>query len=149
MEIRYVRTSPTDPEAIDTTIHEIHKIREQISDQFGGDIAAILADARARQEKEGSRTVTGDELDLLAYRAVPTSALAKSVALDDLMMHVTLLDGRVIGVPIVWFPLLRNATPEQRTKYEIGGGGISLHWEEIDEDISIAGLMAGADMTSL
>ena len=80
---------------------------------------------------------------------LPTSALAKSVAFDDLMMHVTLLDGRVIGVPIVWFPLLRDATPEQRTKYEIGGGGISLHWEEIDEDISIAGLMAGADPHSL
>ena len=80
---------------------------------------------------------------------LPTSALAKSIAFDDLMMHVTLLDGRVIGVPIVWFPLLRDATPEQRTKYEIGGGGISLHWEEIDEDISIAGLMAGADPHSL
>jgi Protein of unknown function (DUF2442) len=80
---------------------------------------------------------------------LPTLALAKSVAFDDLMMHVTLLDGRVIGVPIIWFPLLRDATPEQRTKYEIGGGGISLHWEEIDEDISVAGLMAGADMTSL
>jgi hypothetical protein len=80
---------------------------------------------------------------------LPTSALAKSVAFDDSMMHVTLLDGRVIGVPIVWFPLLRDATPEQRTKYEIGGGGISLHWEEIDEDISVAGLMAGADINSL
>jgi hypothetical protein len=80
---------------------------------------------------------------------LPTSALAKSVAFDDSMMHVTLLDGRVIGVPIVWFPLLRDATHEQRTKYEICGGGISLHWEEIDEDISVAGLMAGADMNSL
>jgi hypothetical protein len=80
---------------------------------------------------------------------LPTSALAKSVSFDDSMMHVTLLDGRVIGVPIVWFPLLRDATPDQRNKYEIGGGGISLHWEEIDEDISVAGLMAGADMNSL
>jgi hypothetical protein len=80
---------------------------------------------------------------------LPTSALAKSVSFDDSMMHVTLLDGRVIGVPIVWFPLLRDATPDQRNKYKIGGGGISLHWEEIDEDISVAGLMAGADMNSL
>ncbi|QEG33380.1 DUF2442 domain-containing protein [Bythopirellula goksoeyrii] len=80
---------------------------------------------------------------------LPTSALAKSVAFDDSMMHVTLIDGRVISVPILWFPLLRDATSEQRKKYEIGGGGISLHWEDIDEDISVAGLMAGADMNSL
>ena len=79
----------------------------------------------------------------------PTSALVKSVAFDDALMHVTLLDGRVIGVPLAWFPLLRDATSEQRKNYEIGGGGISLHWEEIDEDVSIAGLMAGADVHSM
>jgi hypothetical protein len=80
---------------------------------------------------------------------LPTSALAKSVTFDEFMMHVMLMDGRVIGVPIAWFPLLRDATADQRIKYEIGGGGISLHWEEIDEDISVAGLMAGADVKSL
>jgi len=80
---------------------------------------------------------------------LPTTALAKSVEFDDALMHVTLMDGRVIGVPLVWFPPLRDATPSQRKNYEIGGGGVSLHWEEIDEDISIAGLMAGADLKSL
>ena len=80
---------------------------------------------------------------------LPTSALAKSVAFDDALMHVTLLDGRVIGVPLAWFPLLRDATAEQRKNYEIGGGGVSLHWEEIDEDVSIAGLMAGSDVHSM
>lgn len=80
---------------------------------------------------------------------LPTSALAKSVTFDESMMYVTLMDGRVVGVPILWFPILREATPEQRMKYEIGGGGISLRWEEIDEDISVAGLMAGADINSL
>ena len=54
-------------------------------------------------------------------------------------------DGRIISVPIRWFPLLREATHEQREQYEIGGGGVSLHWPEIDEDLSIAGLMAGVD----
>ena len=77
------------------------------------------------------------------------TVLAKSVDFDDVMMHVTLMDGRVIGVPLAWFPLLRDATPDQRTSYEIGGGGTGLHWDEIDEDISIAGLMAGADLSSL
>lgn len=76
---------------------------------------------------------------------VPTTALAKLVEFDAEMMHVALTDGRFISVPIIWFPLLRAATPEQRNKYEIGGGGTSLHWPELDEDLSVAGLMAGAD----
>lgn len=76
---------------------------------------------------------------------VPTSALAKSVSFDEEMMHVTLTDGRVISVPLTWFPLLHQASPDQREAYEIGGGGIALHWPELDEDLSIAGLMAGVD----
>lgn len=43
------------------------------------------------------------------------------------MMEVYLTDGRIISVPLIWFPLLYEATPEQREHYEIGGGGISLH----------------------
>lgn len=74
----------------------------------------------------------------------PTNALAKSVKFRDEMMEVYLTDGRIISVPIIWFPLLHEATPEQREHYEIGGGGTSLHWSEIDEDISITGLLAGA-----
>ena len=76
---------------------------------------------------------------------VPTTALVKSVRFDRCMMHVALMDGRIISVPIRWFPLLQEATPEQRERYEIGGGGISLHWPEVDEDLSIANLLAGAD----
>jgi hypothetical protein len=79
---------------------------------------------------------------------VPTTALAKSVDFDEDMLHVLLTDGRHISVPIVWFPLLLKASPEQRTKYEIGGGGTSLHWPELDEDLSVAGLMAGSDLQS-
>lgn len=75
----------------------------------------------------------------------PTSALAKTVKFKDEMMEVHLMDGRIISVPIIWFPLLHEATSEQREHYEIGGGGDSLHWEEIDEDISVAGLLAGGD----
>jgi hypothetical protein len=79
---------------------------------------------------------------------VPTTALAKSLGFDDATMSVTFTDGRVLTVPLNWFPALRNATPEQRAHYEIGGGGISLHWPDIDEDLSIAGLMAGVDRNS-
>ena len=76
---------------------------------------------------------------------VPATALAKSLDFDDDVMRVIFIDGRVLSVPLVWFPSLRRASPEQRTRYEIGGGGISLHWPELDEDLSIAGLMAGVD----
>ncbi len=81
-----------------------------------------------------------------AYR--PTTALAKTVKFRDEMMEVYLTDGRIISVPIIWFPLLHEAAAEQRERYEIGGGGVSLHWPEIDEDISVAGLLTGADLQS-
>lgn len=79
---------------------------------------------------------------------VPVTALAKGVEFDDVMMQVTFSDGRVLSVPLEWFPILRQATAEQRTRYEIGGDGISLHWPELDEDLSVAGLMAGVDLRS-
>ena len=76
---------------------------------------------------------------------VPQTALAKAVAFNDDLMQVFLTDGRIISVPVIWFPLLHEATPEQRAQYEIGGGGTSLHWPEIDEDLSVEGLLAGGD----
>jgi len=66
---------------------------------------------------------------------------AKSVRFDDNSMWVNLLDGRVLSVPLAWFPRLLHATPEQREACEISRTG--LHWELLDEDISVAGLLAG------
>ncbi len=54
---------------------------------------------------------------------VPVTALAKSVEFDEAMMQVVFTDGRVLCVPLAWFPVLHAATPEQRARYEIGGGG--------------------------
>jgi hypothetical protein len=85
----------------------------------------------------------------VARSFLPTSALAKSIDFTDDMMNVHLMDGRIVGVPLAWFPRLLAATPRQRKKYEIGGGGIGLHWPELDEDLSVAGLLAGADQTSM
>jgi len=79
---------------------------------------------------------------------VPTTALAKSLEFDEETMRVVFTDGRVLSVPLQWFPSLRPASPEQRERYEIAGGGISLHWPDLDEDLSVAGLMAGADWQS-
>jgi hypothetical protein len=71
---------------------------------------------------------------------------ATAVRFDDDTMWVDLSDGRNLGVPLAWFPRLLRATPEQRERVEISRVG--LHWEEIDEDISVAGLLAGrGDMT--
>ncbi len=77
-----------------------------------------------------------------SYR--PTTALAQAVTFDDITMHVQLTDGRTVSVPLLWFPRLQAAQPEQRLRVEIGGGGRGLHWDELDEDLSVAGLLAGA-----
>jgi hypothetical protein len=66
---------------------------------------------------------------------------AAEVRFDDSSMWVELSDGRTLGVPYAWFPRLLNATSKQREAVEIGRFG--LHWEDLDEDISIAGLLAG------
>jgi hypothetical protein len=79
---------------------------------------------------------------------VPTSAVATAVEFDADMMHVTLADGRVISVPVVWFPRLKNATRSELENYEISPAGIGIHWPEIDEDLSVAGLLAGVDVTA-
>jgi hypothetical protein len=66
---------------------------------------------------------------------------ATEVRFDDDAMWVDLDDGRTLGVPLAWFPRLLHATPAQRAQVRVSAAG--LHWEEIDEDISIAGLLAG------
>lgn len=66
---------------------------------------------------------------------------ATEVRFDDDVMWVGLSDGRTIGVPLAWFPRLRRATSDQRNAFEISPAGI--HWESLDEDISVAGLLAG------
>ena len=66
---------------------------------------------------------------------------AKSVWFDDNSMWVELVDGRTLGISLAWFPRLLHATPEQRQNFELTVSGI--HWDELDEDISVAGLLAG------
>src|SRR5260370_35734503 len=56
-------------------------------------------------------------------------------------LDVSLADGREISVPLAWFPRLLDATPKQRAQWELIGGGIGIHWEDIDEDISLASLL--------
>ncbi|HTQ35318.1 MAG TPA: DUF2442 domain-containing protein [Stellaceae bacterium] len=70
------------------------------------------------------------------------------ITFDKDRMNVELSDGRTLGVPLAWFPRLQDATREQLDNYELSPCG--LHWEELDEDISVAGLLAGrGDETKL
>lgn len=70
-----------------------------------------------------------------------TEALAVEASCSRDALSVTLTDGRVVSVPLVWFPRLADASPRQRSDWELIGGGIGLHWEAIDEDISVASLL--------
>ncbi|TVS02805.1 MAG: DUF2442 domain-containing protein [Rhodobacteraceae bacterium] len=70
---------------------------------------------------------------------------AHKVSFDDDTLWLALTDGRILGVPLVWFPRLLNATPEQRAAVETTPFG--LHWPERDEDISIPALLAGKPAT--
>lgn len=68
---------------------------------------------------------------------------AKAFRFDDSTLWIDLQDGRTVGVPLVWFPRLLHATSEQRAAGRIGPAGQGLHREERDEDISVAGVLAG------
>jgi hypothetical protein len=72
-----------------------------------------------------------------------TIAVAKKIWFDDENMWLLLTDGRQLSVPLVYFPRLLHATAEQRQKFEMSGGGTGIHWEDIDEDISVSGLLFG------
>ena len=76
------------------------------------------------------------------------SILASAVRFDESMMWVDLVDGRQLGTPLAFFPRLLHATSEQRQVFVISGGGLGLHWDALDEDISVPALFAGkGDLT--
>ncbi len=72
-----------------------------------------------------------------------TEPLAKSLRFDEDTLWIDLEDGRRLGVPLAYFPRLLKASPEQRSGFVISGGGTGLHWDAIDEDISVPALMMG------
>ncbi len=57
---------------------------------------------------------------------------------------VDLADGRTVSVPLSWYPRLLNGTPEQRNHWQIAGAGFGIHWPDVDEDLSVQGLLAGS-----
>ena len=75
--------------------------------------------------------------------AVELTPLATNVEVTADRLTVELVDGRSISVPIVWFPRLLKADPASRTRWELIGDGDGIHWPDLDEDISVAGLLRG------
>lgn len=65
---------------------------------------------------------------------------AKNIWFAEQRIFMDLSDGRIIGCPIQWFPRLKNATIEQQNHWELIAGGTGVHWEEIDEDLSVEGM---------
>ena len=68
---------------------------------------------------------------------------ADKVTITEDTLCVDLSDGRTISVPLAWFPRLLQSTPEERNNWRLIGKGRGIHWEDIDEDISVEGLLAG------
>jgi hypothetical protein len=66
------------------------------------------------------------------------------VSFSEDSLCVALRDGRKISVPLTWFPKLLQATPQQRTNWQVAGGGYGIHWPELDEDLCTEGLLRGA-----
>jgi hypothetical protein len=74
---------------------------------------------------------------------VDLGPLATAVEVGCDSIQVALADGRVLAVPLVWFPRLLKALPEERQNWELIGEGEGIHWPGLDEDISVAGLLRG------
>ena len=79
----------------------------------------------------------------MSTQAIEVHPLAEDVSFTDNDLVVTLVDGRTLTVPLVWFRRLTNASREQLENYEILADGEGIHWPDIDEDLSVAGLLRG------
>lgn len=71
------------------------------------------------------------------------AVLARSVTVTDDLLVVELSDGRALSVPLAWYPRLQHGTPKERKNCRLIGSGDGIHWPDLDEDISVAGLLAG------
>ena len=72
-----------------------------------------------------------------------SDARVNAVSVSDDELIVTLQDGRTVSTPLAWFPRLLHATLEERQNWELLGDGIGIHWPDVDEDLSVAGLLRG------
>ncbi len=79
----------------------------------------------------------------MSTSAIKGDAIGVDARVDDVSLYVRLSDGRELTVPLAWFPRLMEATAEARRNWRWIGGGVGIHWPELDEDLSIQGLLLG------
>jgi hypothetical protein len=72
----------------------------------------------------------------------------KAVRIDEDVLTVDLADGRTVSTPLAWYPRLLHASCEQRNRFQISSAGFGIHWPDVDEDLSVRGMLAGADALS-
>lgn len=68
---------------------------------------------------------------------------AQHVTVSDEALTVELEDGRTLSAPLGWYPRLAHSTPAERNRWRLIGQGVGIHWQDLDEDISIEGLLLG------
>jgi len=77
-----------------------------------------------------------------SLKAKKLEPLAIEIWFDESKLYVRLMDGREVSVPLEWFPRLRDASSEERKNYRLIGKGVGIHWERLDEDISVSELLS-------
>ncbi|MDO8252712.1 MAG: DUF2442 domain-containing protein [Rhodoferax sp.] len=123
-KIQQSRLTPS-PKVLQKALEQSARQAHRLADAFGVTVPSIKPKPARKSSLKG-----------LGMNTSP-----KAVRFDDNALWVSLSDGRTIAAPLAWFPRLLEATPEQRAQVELSKNG--LHWDALDEDISVAGLLAG------
>src|SRR5687767_4863740 len=82
--------------------------------------------------------------DGMSTSTLATDERVTTVTVDEDTLTVGLMDGRAISVPLAWYPRLLHASPAQRQNWQVAGAGYGIHWPDVDEDLSVEGLLRGA-----
>jgi Protein of unknown function (DUF2442) len=122
----------------DDLIEEIHEVRRRVSARFDHDPERLVAYYTEKQKRHQDHLLSSESKP--EGSAVPQ---AQAVRVDEEVLRVDLVDGRSLIVPLIWFPRLWHGTLEERSNFEIVGDGTFLHWPDLDEDLSVAGLLSG------
>ena len=77
----------------------------------------------------------------MVLSSIDIQPLAVDVSCNNEALHVSLADGRAISVPLEWYPRLLDATPKDRNNWQLIGGGLGIHWEDLDEDVTVENLL--------
>jgi len=77
----------------------------------------------------------------MSLSSIDIQPLAVDVSCNNEALHVSLADGREVSVPLAWFPRLLDATPKDRNNWQLIGGGLGIHWEDLEQDVTVESLL--------